>query len=107
MNEVAYLMDWDLQAIVRGCSSETEAPHPNFPQHRDDVVVVCSTFPEFSETTSVLDELAELYKPFYPVLHPLSPQTITTSTTSLPIPQEVKPPPHDSQHSPESKCKRR
>lgn len=90
----SWLMDWDLQAIVRGCSTSSEVPegsiiedpqHLNFSQYfcsHHDFLISTTTFPEFSETTSVLDELAELYKPFYPILHPLSPQTIT------PIPQQ-------------------
>ncbi|KAF7828222.1 putative WRKY transcription factor 29 [Senna tora] len=68
MDEVAYLMDWDLQAIVKGCSSsEALIDHP-YPNHDD--LLFTTTFPEFSETTSVLDELAELYKPFYPLSPP-------------------------------------
>ena len=102
MDELACFMDWDLEAIVRGCSIEAPAtttiedPHPNLsPYHfysevqSDDLLF---SFPEFSETTRVLDELEELYKPFYPVLHTLSPQTIVTSPLPIPNkePEEVK-----------------
>ncbi|KAI4326890.1 hypothetical protein L6164_019413 [Bauhinia variegata] len=95
MDELAYLMDWDLQAIVKGCTSEAPATIMDSPAHLD-FSYFCSeqdnillTFPEISETSSVLDELEELYKPFYPVLHPLSTQTINV-TSSEPIPKEVK-----------------
>ncbi|XP_028774854.1 probable WRKY transcription factor 29 isoform X1 [Neltuma alba] len=93
-------MDWDLQAVVRGHTGEApetttiiDITHPNFPHFCSELQVhddpFRSTFPEFSDTTMVLDELGELYKPFYPVLQPLSTQTITT--TSVPIPKQVKP----------------
>lgn len=65
-------MDWDLQAIV-GCTKAPAAtvmdnPHLIFSQHfcpeeQDDLL--CN-FQEFSETTTVVDELEELYKPSYP-----------------------------------------
>ncbi|XP_027343179.1 probable WRKY transcription factor 29 [Abrus precatorius] len=82
-------MDWDLEAIVRGSTSEAiimDEPYPNFSNFFDEQDEALGSFPEFSETTRVLDDLEELYKPFYPVLHPLSPHTIFTS--SIPIPKE-------------------
>ncbi|OIW09951.1 hypothetical protein TanjilG_32100 [Lupinus angustifolius] len=95
MDEIAYFMDWDLEAIVRGSTSESapsattimEDPYLNFSQFCSEQNEIVWSFPEFSETTKVLDELQDLYKPFYPVLHPLSTQTILTSN-SLPIPKE-------------------
>ncbi|KAL4391426.1 hypothetical protein HN51_012546 [Arachis hypogaea] len=80
MDELACFMDWDLESIVRGCPSTATTimehdPNPNFLFHQQDYDLLFSTssFPEFSETTRVLDELDELYKPFYPVFHTLSP----------------------------------
>jgi len=66
-------MVWDLQAIV-GC---TIAPaiimdNPNlilsqgFCAEPDDLLY---DFQEFSETKTVLNELEEIYKPFYPNVH--------------------------------------
>ncbi|KAJ1411775.1 WRKY domain [Sesbania bispinosa] len=92
MDELACLMDWDLEAIVRGCNGEAPAatimddPHLNFSHFFSEQDELLGSFPQFSETTNVFDELEELYKPFYPVLHPLSSQSIVTS--SLPIPKE-------------------
>ncbi|KAK9202873.1 hypothetical protein WN943_013126 [Citrus x changshan-huyou] len=80
-------MDWDLQAIVRGCSTEAsidsvmDKPQSyNFSPSslQQDVRY---KFPDVSETATILDELEELYKPFYP-------QTILTST-SISAPTEV------------------
>ncbi|XP_061337838.1 probable WRKY transcription factor 29 [Gastrolobium bilobum] len=94
MDELACLMDWDLEAIVRGCTGEASAntmidePHPNFSLFCSEQDELLGTFPQFSETTKVHDELEELYKPFCPVLHPLSSQTIVTN--SLPIPKETE-----------------
>ncbi|TKY70976.1 WRKY transcription factor 29 [Spatholobus suberectus] len=94
-------MDWDLQAIV----GRTKAPatimdnaHPIFSQHfcsEQDDVLICN-FQEFSETTTVVDELEELYKPFYPIV-----------SNSPPIPdktEEVKV--QDLHDSAASKCRK-
>ncbi|XP_054824188.1 probable WRKY transcription factor 29 [Prosopis cineraria] len=100
MDELARLMDWDLQAIVRGFTGEApetttiiDIAQPNFPHFCSELQgchddPFCSTFPEFSDTTMVFDELGEFYKPFYPVLHPLSTKAI--ATTSVSIPKEIK-----------------
>ncbi|KAK7318181.1 hypothetical protein RJT34_02880 [Clitoria ternatea] len=94
MDEYECLMDWDLEAIVRGISSSEATmiiDHPNDPNSNFSCLFqdeILDSFPEFSETTRVLDDLEELYKPFYP----LSPHTIV-ATNSLPItkePQQVK-----------------
>ncbi|XVF13061.1 hypothetical protein REPUB_Repub08aG0175200 [Reevesia pubescens] len=83
-----YMDNWDLQAIVGGSSNDMENPQfmsfdPWSFQQEDDLM----SFPEIFETnTKVLDELEELYKPFYPELNPYSTQTIITS--SLPVPQD-------------------
>lgn len=45
-------------------------------------------FPEISDTTTVLDELENLYKPFYPV----SSQTILSSSMTISVPKELKEP---------------
>ncbi|KAJ1416139.1 WRKY domain [Sesbania bispinosa] len=84
-------MEWDLRAATVGCSSE--AAHLSFSSVQDDRLL-CN-FQEFSETTTVVDELEELYKPFYP--DPVS--------TSLPVPEEVKPS-AVLQDPASSKCKR-
>lgn len=79
MDEFECLRDWDLDAIVRGSSGEVttmDNPNPDFSYFFSEKDELLDGFPEFSETTRVLDDLEELYKPFYPVLHPLSPQTI-------------------------------
>lgn len=99
MDELACLMDWDLEAIVSGCNGEAPAaatinmddPHLNFSDFFSEQDEILCSFPEFSETTKVFDELEELYKPFYPVLHPLSTQSIVTSSLSIPKePQDSK-----------------
>ncbi|KAK4262812.1 hypothetical protein QN277_028320 [Acacia crassicarpa] len=98
MDELAFFMDWDLQAIVRGYTGEhapsetttttiIDVTNPNFPHFCSELQVqdddpFCITFPEFSDTTLMLDELGDLHKPFS------STQTIIT-TTSVPIPKEV------------------
>lgn len=91
MDEFACLRDWDLEAIVRGNTGEAtpmDDPNPDFSYFFSEQDELLDSFPEFSETTRVIDDLEELYKPFYPVLHPLSPHTIVT--TSLPINMEPK-----------------
>lgn len=91
MDEFACLRDWDLEAIVRGSTGEAitmDDPNADFSYFFSEQDELLDSFPEFSETTRVLDDLEELYKPFYPVLHPLSPHTIVT--TSLPINMEPK-----------------
>lgn len=111
MDEVACLnMDWDLEAIVRGYTyTGGEAPPtatiigdpshiPNFSHFFSELQDIdigdelFASFPEFSETTNVFDELEELYKPFYPVLHPSlsshSTNIVTGTTSSLTIPKE-------------------
>ncbi|XP_014506866.1 probable WRKY transcription factor 29 [Vigna radiata var. radiata] len=90
MDEFECLRDWDLEAIVRGSSGEATAmddPNPDFSYFFSDQDELLDSFPEFSETTRVLDDLEDLYKPFYPVLHPLSPHTIVTTSIE---PQQVK-----------------
>ncbi|MED6191491.1 WRKY Transcription Factor [Stylosanthes scabra] len=85
MDELAYFMDWDLESILRGCPSSTATdPNPSFLLHQEDYDLLFSTsFPEFSETTRVLDELDHLYKPFYPVFH-----TNNIQNNPLPLPED-------------------
>ncbi|XVF52979.1 hypothetical protein PTKIN_Ptkin05aG0061500 [Pterospermum kingtungense] len=92
--------NWDLQAVVLGgsskghaCISDMENPPFSFDpwsfQQEDDLM----SFPEiFGTNPKVLDELEELYKPFYPeeLINPYSSQT--TITSSLPVPQDVNEP---------------
>ncbi|XP_044485443.1 WRKY transcription factor 22-like isoform X2 [Mangifera indica] len=72
MSEFA-CMDWDLQAIVRGCNvangaspsiimDDTPACFSSLSLQQDTLL----KFPDISETTTILNELDELYKPFYP-----------------------------------------
>lgn len=49
---------------------------------------VFQSFPHFFETSTVLDELEQFYKPFYPVLHPLI-SSPTVVTFSMDVPKEV------------------
>jgi WRKY transcription factor 29 len=83
MGEVAYMDEGDLEAIVRGYSGSGDAFSgessgtfsPSFC-----LPMETSSFYEPEMETSGLDELGELYKPFYP----FSTQTILTSSVSLP-----------------------
>ncbi|KAK4844405.1 hypothetical protein QYF36_019876 [Acer negundo] len=82
---------WDLQAIVGGGYNSTsvmENPWPassscfapnlmSLDHHEQDGLL---GFPDICETTTILDELEELYKPFYPQT------TILTTTTSISVP---------------------
>ncbi|XP_020223086.2 probable WRKY transcription factor 29 [Cajanus cajan] len=94
MDEFASLRNWDLEAIVRGSTGEAttmDDPNPDFSYFFSEQDAMLDTFPEFSETTRVLDDLEELYKPFYPVFHPLSPHTIVKTSLPIPIePEQVK-----------------
>ncbi|KAG4993097.1 hypothetical protein AAZX31_11G021000 [Glycine max] len=105
-------MDWDLQAIV-GCTKAPAATvmdnsHLMFFQHlcpeeQDDLLF---NFQEFSETTTVVDELEELYKPFYPPhVHVDNNNPLPIVANSLPIPdeevKELKP-----SHKAASRCKK-
>ncbi|KAL6177312.1 hypothetical protein ACLB2K_048838 [Fragaria x ananassa] len=88
---------WDLQAVVRGCNSNLEGfantmefSHsscvgfaPVTIEEDDDIF---RTFPQLFDATTALDELEELYKPFYPNLQPISPIIPTPAASFL---QEV------------------
>lgn len=91
MSEFFAMEDWDLQSVVRGCAINDAASSaatlmgtsppcftPSAIQQDD---LLCD-FPDFLETTTVLDELELLYNPFYPVLQPISP-TITAAAPSI------------------------
>ncbi|ESQ54995.1 hypothetical protein EUTSA_v10025799mg [Eutrema salsugineum] len=83
MGEVAYMDEGDLEAIVRGYSGSGDAfsgessggfsPPFCLPNET-------ASFYEPEMETTGLDELGELYKPFYP----FSTQTILTSSVSVP-----------------------
>ncbi|KAL6174751.1 hypothetical protein ACLB2K_051397 [Fragaria x ananassa] len=90
---------WDLQAVVRGCNNNLEgfANTMEFSQsscvgfapatiEEDDDIF--RTFPQLFDTTTALDELEELYKPFYPNLQPISP-IIPNPTPAASVLQEV------------------
>ncbi|MED6203575.1 WRKY Transcription Factor [Stylosanthes scabra] len=114
------LMDWDLQAIVRGCTNTTHHQTDNIlslnyfhfcPQQEDDPLFKSHHFSSETETTTLNldDELEELYKPFYPTAE-------TTSTSHHPSPAHevnkvlhLKPSdhPNDLNDPSASKCKRR
>nr|WGV38272.1 WRKY [Loropetalum chinense var. rubrum] len=93
--------DWGLQAVVNkgftnDCSTSTMNNYPvqscfvpfGIQQDDYDNDVLFSSHNLF-ETSTVLDELEELYKPFYPMSHPLSPQS-TMVTSSISVPKEMK-----------------
>lgn len=71
MGEVAYMDEGDLESIVRGYSGSGDAFCLPFEP---------ASFYEPEMETTGLDELGELYKPFYP----FSSQTILTSSISVP-----------------------
>lgn len=92
--------DWDLQAVVRGCTtSTTTTAAATFSAEPDLQPWSCSPFgvkreeeeedhrfhflPDPFETRNTVEELHELYKPFFPKSQPVSPpQTISTSLVS-------------------------
>lgn len=94
MSDFACMEDWGLQAVVRGYINEapsTILAYPNsFSTPLSSIGDDLFSFPETSETTTVLDELQKIYTPSYPVLHPLSSQTMLVSSIS--VPQEAKEP---------------
>ncbi|XP_068466891.1 probable WRKY transcription factor 29 [Phaseolus vulgaris] len=81
------VMVWDLQSIV-GCTiaPATTMDNPNlilsqgFCAEPDDLLY---DFQEFSETKTVLNELEEIYKPFYPNVHH-NPHPIISSSQPIP-----------------------
>lgn len=80
MSEFLGMEGWDLQSVVRGCAMNEASSAalmgtslPCFSPLAIQQDELLFGFPEFSETTTVLNELEQLYKPFYPVLQPLSP----------------------------------
>ncbi|XP_021887934.1 probable WRKY transcription factor 29 isoform X2 [Carica papaya] len=104
MGEYVCMEGWDLQAIVRaGCTNFEACGDFKVPpsscfgldhhelrsmDEPEDLLISSEIFQESREVAS--DELGQLYKPFYPVLHPLSPQTIFA--TSMSLPEEFKHP---------------
>lgn len=98
MSEFLGMGDWDLQSVVRGCAIN-EASSAAFMDtslpcfgplaiQQDELLF---SFPDFFETTTVLDELEQLYKPFYPVLQPLSPvRTAAAPSISMEDPKKMK-----------------
>ncbi|XP_048445280.1 probable WRKY transcription factor 29 isoform X1 [Pyrus x bretschneideri] len=87
--------NWDLQAVVRGCNSnidevieDSQIPYFCAPlSFQEDNELFAAKFPQAFEATTTLDELEELYKPFYPVFQLTTPPTILTSSIS--VPQEI------------------
>ncbi|KAA8520874.1 hypothetical protein F0562_011547 [Nyssa sinensis] len=85
MSDFAGMSDWDLQAVVRGCTNDfsnittsmDNSPTCFSPFTIQEDGFLFSASPDYMfETTTVLDELEQLYKPFYPVMNPLSPQNV-------------------------------
>ncbi|KAF2530501.1 hypothetical protein F2Q70_00032968 [Brassica cretica] len=74
MGDVVYMDEGDLEAIVKGYSGSGESSGGSYLPFE-----VASFYEPEMETTG-LDELGELYKPFYP----FSTQTILTSSVSVP-----------------------
>ncbi|XP_050378676.1 probable WRKY transcription factor 29 isoform X2 [Argentina anserina] len=94
--------NWDLQAVVRGCSNnDLEGFAYNtmeFSQsscfgfapvtiEEDDEIF--RAFPQLFDATTALDELEELYKPFYPIVQPISPIPIIPTPPTLLVQQDV------------------
>lgn len=101
---------WDLQAVVRGCIND--APDPILGNQRSCCAPLTAveydplSFPEISETKTVLDELEKLYRPFYSALHPVSAQT-TFLSSSISVPKEEEPEQKHSIKEPATKQRRR
>ncbi|XP_010279056.1 PREDICTED: WRKY transcription factor 22 [Nelumbo nucifera] len=89
-------VDWDLQAVVRGCAIGTtptttatfmEDPlfcfSPSSGLQQDDHLHYFSD--PFQSPTMAFEELEDLYKPFFPKFEPLSPQTISHTSFSAPL----------------------
>lgn len=87
MDELAFLMDWDLEAINEVPTTNPYFSHLFSEQDHDELLF--GSFPEFSKTTNVLiHEFEELCKPNF---YPLSSQTILTSSLATPKePEQVK-----------------
>ncbi|KAL5052934.1 hypothetical protein RYX36_033616 [Vicia faba] len=83
MDELAFFMDWDLEAINETPTTNNTNTYFSqlFSDLQHDEDLLFHNFPEFSETANVLiDEFQELCKPFYP----LSSQTILTNSMIVP-----------------------
>ncbi|CAK8579247.1 unnamed protein product [Lathyrus sativus] len=112
MDELAFLMDWDLEAINETPTTNTNTYFSQLFSELQHDELLFANFPEFSETTNVLiDEFQELCKPFYP----LSSQTVVTNSMIVPKQHEEvkefkvsdeKVASQDPQVSAVSKCKK-
>ncbi|CAL8157356.1 unnamed protein product [Prunus armeniaca] len=85
--------NWDLQAVVRGCNTtanideameNSQIPYCFAPLSIEEEDDFFHALPQLFEATAALDELEELYKPFYPVLQPSTPPIILPSSMSVP-----------------------
>ncbi|XP_030530258.1 probable WRKY transcription factor 29 [Rhodamnia argentea] len=92
MNPACCVHDWDLQAVIRGCSvGETCydvtdcATWWSVARPRQEEFLFAG-FPEFAETSALLDDLEQLYKPFYPVL----PSACDTASKSEEVIEEAE-----------------
>ncbi|KAL6986316.1 WRKY Transcription Factor [Sarracenia purpurea var. burkii] len=92
--------DGDLQAVVRGSNNGFPASamddqtsfFASFTFQQDDFSVLNAlTFPDLFETTRVLDELEELYKPFYPQTILSSPISVSRGENEPEKPKEKEP----------------
>ncbi|XP_059634268.1 WRKY transcription factor 22 [Cornus florida] len=88
--------DWDLQAVVRGCTTTaTSTTTTTTTTCTADVDDPLSTFqpqdnhflfypdPIFEQRSESIEDLQDLFKPFFPKLQPLSPQNIPISPLSV------------------------
>ncbi|KAK3020209.1 hypothetical protein RJ639_046841 [Escallonia herrerae] len=94
--------DWCLQAVVRGCTNGVQEYNSvtsgfgsmEFHDQQDTDHGLLFDFPGlFDQPTSsmvLVEELEELYKPFYPIFSPQVP--ILSASSSICIPKEVKEP---------------
>ncbi|GLT84633.1 hypothetical protein SLE2022_028530 [Rubroshorea leprosula] len=80
--------DWDLYAVVRSCATTTtSATCSSSAATRSDLHPLSGVSPLFSfpdpfEARNVVEELHQLYKPFFPKSQPLSPESTPISSIS-------------------------
>lgn len=73
--------DWDLQAIVRGCSDDHSTSIQNYHDHL--LFNIPDLYEVSSNNSSVLhDDLDDIYKPFYPIFPSPSAQVESSHSIS-------------------------
>ncbi|KAK6947830.1 WRKY domain [Dillenia turbinata] len=95
--------DWDLQAVIRGfnCSEASTAVTDDSNSSFDTFIVkqedILLNFNDLLETKAVLDELEQLYQPFYPVDNAFSPLQAISNTPASASSPPIKLQPQDLQ----------